>query len=259
MILDKTISLIIPCKNEEAALYSMLREVPKYVDEVLVIDNGSTDNTPIVAENYGAKLIREERNVEGVGYGYAHQSGMKFATGDIIVAMDGDGTYPLEMIQDVVLYMIKSQSDFVSCARFPLDNPGAISATRQFGVHILNMTVALLYGYHIKDILSGMWVLTRVCARKLNVSNGEWNFSPEIKLSAICNPDIFFSEFHISHDIRLNGLSKQNIWKTGLNHLLYIVQRRFTTDKISTKMHLQLFSKGFQTAVQHVYTFVGTK
>ena len=222
MINNKTISVIIPCKNEQAAIYSMLQKVPDYVDEVIVVDNNSRDNTAIVAREHGAKVFIEKRHVEGVGYGYAHMTGMKHATGDIIVALDGDDTYPIKAIKEVVKYMEKSNSDFVSCARFPLAEQDAISPIRQLGIRVLNLEVSLLYGYQIKDILTGMWVMRRKCATQLKLSCGEWNFSPEIKLAAIAHPDIHFSEYHIAHAIRLNGVSKQQIWKTGFNHLFYI-------------------------------------
>jgi len=230
MLNNKTISVIIPCKNEEAALYSMLSKMPSYVDEVIVVDNNSTDNTSFIAKTLGAKVILEKRHIDGVGYGFAHQSGIKKATGDILIALDGDDTYPIEKIKDIVNYMDKSGADFVSCSRFPLSNSKAISPTRRLGIKILNLQVSLLYGYKIRDILSGMWAVKRETARKMELKNGEWNFSPEIKLAALTNPNINFSEFHISHDVRLNGLSKQNIWKTGTNHLLYIINRRLTTD-----------------------------
>lgn len=238
MIYGKTISIIIPCKNEEAALYSMLKKVPTYIDEVIVVDNGSTDNTATVAKDAGAIVIRERRHVDGIGYGYAHQSGMKRAKGDIIITLDGDETYPMEAIKEVVRYMIKSQADFVSCARFPLADKHAISPIRQLGVQILNTQVSYLYGYQIKDILSGMWAMKREIIPLLNATNGEWNFSPEIKLSALTHPAIHFSEYHIAHKVRVNGFSKQNIWKTGFKHLLYILQRRLTVDKVSSKQQV---------------------
>lgn len=234
MLLNKKISLIIPCRNEEAALYSMLQKIPSFVDEVVVVDNKSTDNTAKVAKRAGAKVYTEERHVGGVGYGYAHQTGMRYATGDIIVAMDGDDTYPVESIKNVISYMKKSGADFISCARFPLAQPHAISATRQLGIKVLNLQVSLLYGHKVKDILSGMWVMRKDCVSKLDVKNGDWNFSPEIKLAAIAHSDIRFSEYHIPHAVRLNGLSKQNIWKTGFNHLFYIFIRRFTINKLVT-------------------------
>lgn len=239
MIHNNKISLIIPCKNEEAALFSMLSNMPSYVDEVIVVDNNSTDNTAKVAKFFGAKVLLEDRHIGGVGYGYAHQRGMKEAKGDIIIAMDGDNTYPLDAISEIVAYMDRSHADFVSCARFPLSNPHAISPLRQFGVWVLNTQVALLYGYRVKDILSGMWAMKKDCVKKLNATDGEWNFSPEIKLAAIKNPDIHFTEFHISHAVRLNGMSKQNLFKTGFNHLFYILKRRLTVDRFSGKEQVQ--------------------
>lgn len=256
MLNNKTISVIIPCKNEEAALYSMLQKLPTYIDEVIVVDNNSSDNTRLVAKTFGAKVITEKRQINGVGYGYAHQAGIKKAKGDILIALDGDDTYPVKMIKDIVNYMVKSESDFVSCARFPLFNSKAISRLRQFGIKVLNIQVSLLYGYQIRDILSGMWAVKREVVKKMKLENGEWNFSPEIKLSAITNPDINFSEFHISHDVRLNGRSKQNIWKTGSKHLLYIAKRRLTVDNsISLQPLITLFSEGLSETSGNIAKF----
>src|SRR5690606_11546985 len=105
MILNNKISIVIPCKNEEAALYSMLLKLPSYIDEVVVVDNNSEDNTAKVAKAFGAKVYTEKRTDNGVGYGFAHQTGMRKATGDIIIALDGDDTYPLKHIKHIVAYM----------------------------------------------------------------------------------------------------------------------------------------------------------
>lgn len=232
MLNSKKITLIIPCKNEEAALYWMLKNKPSYIDEVIVVDNESEDNTDTVAYLLGTKVVYEPRQIGGIGYGFAHQTGMKLSTGDIIVAMDGDGTYPLTNIKDAISYLEKSNSDFVSCSRFPLTNPKAISFTRQIGVLLLNFLVGFLYKYQIKDILSGMWIMKRGCIEKLELSSGGWNFSPEIKLAAIAHPDIHFSECHIPHYERLNGISKQQILKTGFAHLRFILKHRFIVNKL---------------------------
>lgn len=233
MLFNKKISVIIPCKNEEAALYSMLQNVPGCVDEVIVVDNGSTDNTVMVAKILGARVLHEKREIDGVGYGYAHQKGIKHAKGDIIIALDGDNTYPIEKIPEIISYMIKSRADFVSCSRFPLSTVDAISPLRQLGVKILNTQVSILYGYPMRDVLSGMWVMKRDCIKKITATSGGWNFSPEIKLAALVHPEIKFSEYHITHAVRLNGASKQHIWKTGFNHLFYIMKMRAKYAEIS--------------------------
>src|SRR3990167_9502756 len=111
MLFSKNISLIIPCRNEEAALYSLLNKVPSYVDEVIVVDNNSTDNTVKIAQSNGAKVYTEKKHIDGVGYGFAHQKGIRMAKGDYVVAMDGDDTYPVDKIQEIVTYMERNSLD----------------------------------------------------------------------------------------------------------------------------------------------------
>ena len=60
MYKDLRITAIIPCLNEEQGVEEVLKRMPGYVDEVIVVDNGSTDRTPDVAAAYGAKVIRED-------------------------------------------------------------------------------------------------------------------------------------------------------------------------------------------------------
>lgn len=236
MIQGKTISLIIPCRNEAESLRVMLKQMPKCVDEVMVMDNRSTDETAEVARNLGAKVVRENRaDSLGIGYGYAHQKGIKKATGDIIVTMDGDGTYPVGQIKEVVRYLLKNDLDFVACSRFPLADDQVISKFRQFGVWALNTAVKWLYRYPVKDILSGMWVMRRGITVHLGVHEGGWDLSPEIKLNALTNPKITFGQYHIHHFRRENGASKQQLWVTGTNHLKYIFLRWLTLDNALVK------------------------
>jgi glycosyltransferase involved in cell wall biosynthesis len=231
MIKSRTISLIIPCRNEAESLKVMLNKVPKGVDEVIVVDNGSTDETAKVAKAFGARLVKESRiDRLGIGYGFAHQKGIKKASGDLIVTMDGDGTYPLWQIGAVVKYMEKQNLDFVACSRFPLTNHQVISAYRKLGVFVLNAVVRGLYRYPIQDILSGMWVIKRDAVSQLQLKEGGWDFSPEIKLNALMAKKIRFGQYHIRHYRRENGASKQQLWVTGINHLKYIIFRWILSD-----------------------------
>lgn len=245
MLYNKKISLVIPCRNEEAALYSLLNKVPDFVNEVLVIDNNSTDHTARIARAYGACVIREKREINGVGYGFAHQKGMNKATGDYIVTMDGDDTYPVEKIKEIVTYMEKNGLDFVSCNRLPFANGKNITPLRRLGIRILNFEIALLYGYLFNDILTGMWVMRKEVVNKLQVKSGDWNFSPEVKLAALYHKDIRFSEYHIPYYLRINGVSKLNIWKTGIDHFFFILKRKFMID--NTLPRVQVKAMAYQT------------
>ena len=244
MLRNKTISLIIPCKNEEKILPETIKNIPSYVDEIIVVDNGSTDNSARVASEAGAIVVKEPRKLNGIGYGYAHIKGIESSTGDYIFAMDADDTYPSYQIKEIVEYMEDSAVEVVSCNRLPLKDSEVISKIRRLGIHILNIEIALLYGFQIKDTLTGMWGMRRSALPKLNLRMGDWNLSPEVKVAAITNKDIVFAEYHIDHFAREKEPSKQKIWKTGLSHFMYILKRRFTEDS---------HAGGF------VYKFIDTK
>ena len=230
MLDNKTISLIIPCKNEAKGLALLLKKIPSYVDEVVVVDNGSLDNTVKVAKKFGAKVVIEKRQYKQIGYGFARQAGIKKATGDYLVTLDGDGTYPINSIKTLVDYAKKHRLDFVVGNRYPLTNPRVVSLFRRLGTLILNLEASILYLYPIKDILSGMWLVTKQAAKQLNLRCGGWNLSPEIKLAALKHPEINFGQYHVNHFYRKHEHSKQKIFATGIDHFWYILSRRFTID-----------------------------
>lgn len=256
MIQTDKISLIVPCKNEAKILPGFIKKIPSYVDEVLIIDNNSTDSTAKVAQSLGATVIEEKRTKNGIGYGYAHMRGIKESHGDYLVAMDGDDTYPLSSIAPIIRHMQKHNLDFVSCSRLPLKNKKAISKTRQLGIKILNLEVNALYRYPITDILTGMWIVKKDSAVKLKLIQGDWNLSPEIKLAALHHPEINFGEYHIRHFERVNEISKQKIFRTGLSHLLYIAKRRLTVDNdlVTYFKGLIRYGSSFKIKISKSYT-----
>lgn len=231
MLNNKTISVILPARNEALVLPTLIPRLKLIADEIIIVDNCSTDNTIEVAKSLGALVVSENRtDRRRIGYGFAHQRGIKAASGDYIVTMDADGTYPIEQIVGAINYLERQRLDFVSCARFPLRRSNAVSFIRQLGVWLLNLEVLLLYWYPIKDVLSGMWVVRRSVAQAMDLSQGGWNFSPEVKLAALVNPFVRFGEWHIDHKIRRQGESKQQLFFTGLDHAFYIFCRRLTID-----------------------------
>ena len=231
MYRNKTITICFPCRNEAEHLKEVLSKVPKFVDEIIVISNKSTDNTLEEATRLGAVAIEDNRTINGIGYGFAHISGIKAATGDIIVGADGDGTYPVEQLATILDNFIDNNLHFLSCNRHPLHANTHIPFKLRLGVWLLNVEVRLLYRTSIQDILSGMWVIDSRINKELNLKMGDWNLSPEIKLNAATNPNIRFAEHHIVQHQR-HGESHQNYFKTGISHMWWIFYNRF---KASTK------------------------
>jgi glycosyltransferase involved in cell wall biosynthesis len=220
------VTVCLPCRNEAASLDHVLAQIPAFVDEIIVISNNSTDDTAAVARKLGAKAYEDNRTIGGIGYGFAHMTGIANATGDIIVGADGDATYPVEKLDTIIDYLLEQKLDFISCNRYPLQDGTKIPFKLRCGVGMLNAEVRLLYGVKIQDILSGMWVFKKDIRDQLHLTMGDWNLSPQIKINAATNPSIAFREYSIAQHQRL-GESHQHYFKTGMSHAWWILKNRF--------------------------------
>jgi len=217
---DLRISLVIPCHNEEEGIRGLFPRLPSDVDEVVVVDNACTDRTALVARSLGGRVISEPRP----GYGAAYRAGLKAATGDLIVTMDGDGTYPPEAIPRLVDEMLDRGWDFLSGCRFPLDDPRAMPLSNRIGNRVLTLAAAVLFHASMRDSQSGMWVFRRSLLERLAPTSDGMAFSQEIKLEAIAQ-GARFGESHIAYGFR-HGEVKLRKWRDGWANLSFLVRRR---------------------------------
>ncbi|MCK5406440.1 MAG: glycosyltransferase family 2 protein [Candidatus Krumholzibacteria bacterium] len=216
------ISVVIPCYNEEEGVRYVIDGLPECIDEVVVVDNNSTDRTAEVARSLGANVVFEKRK----GYGAAYKAGLPAATGDVIVTLDGDGTYPSEQIPELVEYLEDQNLDFISASRFPLKNPEAMNFTNKIGNNVLTIAMLLLYGTPIKDSQSGMWIFRTRVLPKLNLTSDGMPLSEEIKIEAIRAKDVAFAEYHVNYHPRV-GEVKLDKWRDGFRNLVFLVKKRF--------------------------------
>jgi glycosyltransferase involved in cell wall biosynthesis len=222
MYKGQRISVVIPCYNEQEGIRHVIDSLPESVDEIVVVDNNSTDRTAEVAASLGAKVVTEKRK----GYGAAYKAGLPAATGDVTVTMDGDGSYPTEQIEEVVDYLNANKLDFVSASRFPLQNPEAMTFTNKLGNTILTAAMFLLFGRSIKDSQSGMWIYKTEVYRLMRLTSDGMPFSEEIKIEAIRNKRIRFGEYHVKYHQRI-GEVKLEKWRDGFKNLFFLLKKRF--------------------------------
>ena len=133
MYKSQRITVITPCLNEEQGIEQVLRRMPEFVDQVIVVDNGSTDRTPEVARSFGAEVIREPVR----GYGRAYKRGFASATGDIIITLDGDHSYPPDAISYLLEALLHLDVDFLNASRFPVRDRNAMSLKHRLGNWVL--------------------------------------------------------------------------------------------------------------------------
>lgn len=150
------ISIIIPALNEGATIGDVVRRIvavdPSY--EVIVVDDGSEDNTAAVAASAGAKVIRHPYNL---GNGASISSGSIAASGDVVVMIDADGQHPPEYIP--VLLSFIGDYDMVVGAR---TSKSRTSRRRKFGNFMLNAIARWISGHPVLDLTSGFRAIKRV-------------------------------------------------------------------------------------------------
>jgi dolichol-phosphate hexosyltransferase len=216
------ITVVIPCLNEEQGIELVLRRMPSFVDEIIVVDNGSTDRTADVAQSFGARVIREDVR----GYGRSYKRGFSMASGDIIVTLDGDHSYPPDAISYLLEAFFHLEADFLNASRFPVRDPRAMSFKHKFGNLVLSLAMSLLYFRWVRDSQSGMWVIRRSILPKMVLESDGMAFSEEIKIEALRNRDINFVEISIQYSSR-KGEIKLNPWRDGFYNLWFLARKRF--------------------------------
>jgi dolichol-phosphate hexosyltransferase len=217
-----SITIIIPCLNEEQGIEKVLKAMPAFVDQVIVVDNNSTDRTSEVATSLGATVVRETVR----GYGRSYKRGFSMATGDLIITLDGDHSYPVDAISYLVEAFLHLEVDFLNASRFPVRDPKGMSPLNHIGNLILSVAMSMLYFHWVRDSQSGMWVFRRSILQHMKLESDGMGFSEEIKIEALRSRHIRFGEIAIMYSSRV-GETKLNPWRDGFQNLALLFKKRF--------------------------------
>ena len=144
------VSVVIPALNEEAAIGGVVREVPRdLVDEIIVVDNGSTDRTAEIAAAAGARVVREPIR----GYGAACRAGALAAGNtDILVFLDGDRNEDPAELRRVLGPVLAGEADLVLGSRVGGAARGALTLQQRVGNRVVTALLHVLYGLRLTDI-----------------------------------------------------------------------------------------------------------
>ena len=219
------VSIILPCLNEAASIAACVAEGQDGLDraglagEVVVVDNGSTDDSAERARRAGARVV-----VEPVpGYGSALRSGIASATGSILVMADADHTYDLSRVGELVAPVASGEADLVIGSRLGGPNLGTMPFLHRYvGTPALSFLIRRVCGgLRLQDSQSGYRAFDAGAIRQLHLKATGMEFASEMIIRASQN-GLRIEERQIGYRPRV-GESKLSTFGDGWRHLLLII------------------------------------
>ncbi len=220
-----TVTAVIPTLNEAENLPHVFSRLPEGVNELIVVDGHSRDETVQVARRLrpDVRIVLQGRR----GKGNALACGFAAARGDIIVTVDADGSTDPGEIPAFISPLIQG-ADFVKGSRY-LNGGGSTDITRlrSAGNRALGMSVNVLFGTNYTDLCYGYSAFWRRCLPQLHVTCDGFEVETVINVRAAKAGLNVVEVPSLEHD-RIHGLSNLNAWRDGRRALAAIMRERFT-------------------------------
>jgi glycosyltransferase involved in cell wall biosynthesis len=200
------VSVVIPCLNEEEPIAGVVADVlAQGVDEVIVVDNGSTDETASRASAAGARVLGEPRR----GYGRACAAGLAAVRrdADVVCFLDGDGSDVPSFLASVVGPVARGEADFVMGSRLRGQRePGSMTPQQLVAGHVAGALMRIVYGVRFTD-MSPFRAMRVAQLRRLGMSEVTygWNLEMQMRVAAA---GLSIREIPVDHRCRRGGVSK---------------------------------------------------
>jgi glycosyltransferase involved in cell wall biosynthesis len=179
---DRRIGVVIPALDEEQAVALVIGDIPEWVDDIVVVDNGSRDRTAEFARAAGARVVREDER----GYGAACHAGIRALKGaDIVVFLDGDySDDPAEMVT-LVDPISAGKADLVVGSRVTgKAEPGALTPQQRFGNWFACLLMRRLWGVAYTD-LGPFRAICRDALDRLGMIDRSYGWTVEMQIKSV--------------------------------------------------------------------------
>ncbi len=218
------VSVVMPCLNEQTTLGTCIEKAQRTMKslgiqgEIIVADNGSTDNSVAIAQSLGARVVHQPIR----GYGAAYQAGITAARGKYILIGDSDDTYDFTDLERFIT-PLRNGYDFVIGSRFKGEIlPGAMSwSHRYIGNPILSGILRWFFHTSISDAHCGMRAFTREAYDKMQLQTTGMEFASEMVVKAV-QADLKICEVPITYSPR-QGESKLHSFRDAWRHLRFML------------------------------------
>ena len=219
-----SVSVVIPAKNEARNLEHVFATIPDWVDEIVLVDGHSTDDTVEVAQKLcpGIRIVHQE----GRGKGDALQAGFAAAEGEIIVMMDADGSTDGAEIPRFVGALVTG-ADFAKGSRFASGGgTDDITFSRHLGNRILSGLVNWFFGTRYTDLCYGYNAFWAKHLSKLDLDCDGFEIETVMNVRA-AKAGLAIQEIPSHEHLRLHGMSNLKVMRDGIRIGRFIVRERF--------------------------------
>ncbi len=208
------VSVVIPTLNEAGNILeaiNTIKESVTYPKEIIVVDGNSTDGTKEIVEGlHSCKLIIEPRR----GYGLALMTGMKAAKGNIIIMVDGDGTYEFRHINRMVTEMVNKDADMVLATRM-YDPHKAMGLMNFIGNKVITNFYDFFYSQFLSDTQSGFRAISHEKIDSVDLKEGDMAYATEM-LIQFAKEGYSMVEVPTTYKARKYGKPKLRRFKSGV-------------------------------------------
>ena len=215
------VSVIIPTLNEAGNILEALTTIQKelaYPNEIIVVDGNSTDGTIQKVKDTKCRLIIEPRR----GYGLALRTGMKRAKGDVIVMVDGDGTYEVKHINRILRKMLKNDAEM--CLATRMYDPNKAMGLMNFVANkVMTFCFNMLYKQNLSDSQSGFRAISHAAIEKVELNQDDMAFATEI-LVEFAKKGFKMIEIPTVYKPRKYGRTKLRKLKSGIEIFTTLVR-----------------------------------
>jgi len=219
--INRKIAVIIPCYNEELTVGKVITDIRNTLPEadIFIFDNNSTDRTSEIARSLGAIVVKEKRQ----GKGFVVQSMFRKIDADIYVMVDGDDTYDISRITDMIEMVSTDNADMVVGNRLKTYTNKAFRPLHTFGNKLVRLLINKLFKSNLRDIMSGFRIMNRTFSKNINIMSSGFEVETEMSIKAL-KYGYVIKEMDINYRERpVGSISKLNTIKDGLLVLKTIV------------------------------------
>ena len=228
----KNLSVIIAAYNEENNILKTMQRVQKSVPkaEIIVVDDGSKDNTTKVARLIKSKNVRVISYKKNKGKGYAIRTGINNATRKIQAQIDADSQFPPEELPNLLRPILQNKADIVFVSRFVKGSKiqkGSLTRMRRLANFVVSGFTSMLCKKRFTDVNAGFKAWKSDAIRDIDIKCQHFGYEPEIAIKGI-EKGYRFMEVPVNYKGRQKGISNVKLLRDGVIIPAYLLRLKLS-------------------------------